>query len=225
MSTSLPIPSRYQSTLCPWVISRPWRLAYSLPLIPLTDKFTTDVIQAAFLCFWFVFSSLRGSCTFPDAFMISTKWRILFSISLLHLTVHHITLLKTFIAVYIMRFNIKVISNVVVQVPGLVFIVHHEEQSKFLFHVSPSSVGSLALQGARPANDQRPQETAIQVLEMWKMIVKYTNCAKLVIRIWIYEQNMYLDKINVGVVCVRGAVRIREPRTGAFWNIPRQLYY
>lgn len=79
---------------------------------------------------------------------------------------HHVTLLKTVIEVYIIRFSIKVFSNVVVQVPGLIFIVHHEEQSKLLFHVSPLSVGALASQGARPANHQGPQETAIQVLEM-----------------------------------------------------------
>lgn len=95
---------------------------------------------------------------------------------------HHVTLLKSFTEVYTIRFKIKVFSYVVVQVPGLVFIVHHEEQSKLLFHISSVSVGALASQGARLANDQRPQETAIQVLKMLKMMVEHANCAEPIMR-------------------------------------------
>ena len=36
---------------------------------------------------------------------------------------------------------------------------------------------------------------------------------------------MYLYEIDGGVVGVRDAVRVRDPRTGAFRNIPRQLEY
>lgn len=79
---------------------------------------------------------------------------------------HHVTFLKIIIEVFIIWFNIQVFSYVVLQVPGLVFIVHHEKQSKLLIHISSISVRALAMQDTRPANDQRPQETAIQVLEM-----------------------------------------------------------
>lgn len=74
---------------------------------------------------------------------------------------HHVTLLKPFVQHYRIRVVIEVFSNVVLQVPGLVFIMHHEEQRKLLIHVSPLSVGALASQSTRPANDQRPQETAV----------------------------------------------------------------
>lgn len=98
--------------------------------------------------------------------MTETERRLSFSVSLLRLTVHHVAFQKTVILVKIMWFNIEVVLNVFVQVPGLVFIVHHKEQRKLLVHISPLSLGALSFQGARSANDQRPQETAIQVLEM-----------------------------------------------------------
>lgn len=94
---------------------------------------------------------------------------------LLLLTMHHVALPKTFIEHYRIGRNVEVFSNVVVQVPGLVFIVHHEEQSKLLFHISPLSVGALASQSARPANDQRPQQTAVQVLQTCNMAVNFAN--------------------------------------------------
>lgn len=97
------------------------------------------------------------------------------TLSLPRLTVHHVTLVETFIEHRRPVANVEVFSNVVLQVPGLVFIVHHEEQSELLFHISPPSVGALPSQSAWPANDQRPQQTAVQVLETGKVMRSFAN--------------------------------------------------
>lgn len=101
--------------------------------------------------------------------VFSLESRIMFTVSLRRLTVHQVTLVETCIERGRVVGNVEVFSNVVFEVPGLVFIVHHEEQSKLLVHISPLSVGALPSQSAWPANDQRPQETAVQVLETCKM--------------------------------------------------------
>ncbi len=92
------------------------------------------------------------------------------------LTVHQVTLLKIVVWLKGSRVDAEVRSDVVVQVPGLVFIVYHKEQSKLLVHVTPLSVGPIAVtQCAAPADNQRPQETAVQILNINKRTRSVTN--------------------------------------------------
>lgn len=82
---------------------------------------------------------------------------------------HLVALLKVFIRLEGSRVNAKVGSDVVVQVPGLVFIVHHKEQRKLIVHVASLSVGPLTtLQSTGPTYHQRPQETTVQILSINK---------------------------------------------------------
>lgn len=104
--------------------------------------------------------------------VFSPESRPISAVSLRRLTVHHVTLVEAFIERGRLVRRVEVFPNVVLQVPGLVLIVHHEEQSKLLFHISPLPVGALPSQSARPANDQRPQETAVQVLGARKITVR-----------------------------------------------------
>lgn len=97
---------------------------------------------------------------------------------LLSLTVHHVTLLKVFFWHEGIRVDAEVRSDVVVQVPGLVFIMHHKEQSKLLLHVNPLSVGPIAAKSTGPAYHQRPQETTVQILNInkWTRSVTKIYC-------------------------------------------------
>lgn len=110
----------------------------------------------------------QGSITLDLNSFLDKK--VLLSLPLfLSLTVHHVTLLKVLVWHEGIWVDAEVCFDVVVQVPGLVFIMHHKEQSKLLLHVNPLSVGPLtALQCTGPAYHQRPQETTEQILNINK---------------------------------------------------------
>lgn len=89
------------------------------------------------------------------------------------LTVHLVTLLKLFIWSEVLRVETKVRSDVVSQIPGLVFIMHHKEQCKLPLHVTPLPIGTLpTLQSPRPAYHQRPQKAAVQILNINKHLIR-----------------------------------------------------
>ncbi|KAF3840792.1 hypothetical protein F7725_006654 [Dissostichus mawsoni] len=106
----------------------------------------------------------------------------------------------------------EVCFDVLVQVPGLVFVMHHKEQSELLLHVIPQSVGPLAsLQSPRPADHQRPQKTTVQILKINRGICPRSFLA--------HEQRSHQSRAGVPdgiggrVVQVGDAGRIRWRRT------------
>lgn len=93
------------------------------------------------------------------------------------LTVHHVTLLKLFVPREVTRVDAEVRPDIVIQVPGLVFIMHHKEQSKLFFHIIPLSIGTVAaLQSTLPAYYQSPKKTTVQIL-----YINRRTCNKLIL--------------------------------------------
>lgn len=87
----------------------------------------------------------------------------------LSLTMHHVALPEVFVWPEALWADAQVFPDVIRLVPGLVFIMHHEEESKLDLHITPLSVGPLtAAQSTRPAYHQRPEEATVQILAINK---------------------------------------------------------
>lgn len=81
------------------------------------------------------------------------------------LTVHHVALFKAIIVGRDFCFA-QVRLNVVLQVPGLIFIKHHEEERKL---ASDVSLATAWCQHAPPADRQRPNQTTCCVLQQRRL--------------------------------------------------------
>lgn len=152
----------------------------------------------------------------------------------LSLTMHHVALHKVFIFLDAAWSDAQVCPDVIFSVPGLIFIVHHEEESKFHVHVVPLPVGPLtAAQSPRPAHHQGPDEATVKILVTNKPGSRFrteesTEDRKFGLCLFLMFNPriiffFYFDKVDVGVVAVRDAVWIRGPWTRTGWNVPGQL--
>lgn len=82
------------------------------------------------------------------------------------LTMLQVTLLKACISFKSVGVEAEIMSDVVVHIPGLIFIKYHKEQSELLVYVSPVSVGPIAVsQNPTFTYYQRPHKAAIQILK------------------------------------------------------------